>query len=1001
MNSGVVAAVVGDSREAPQPGPPSSPKAVPRLRTLAFDLIVTVALVGLSLVLAGVAGLPGGVSPVWFGGGLLAALFIKTPPRRWVPAGILATVAWLVYWLEVGWSPSGSVVRACGELLTTVAVALAVRRWRCLAFSGVVDLVALTGIALVAAGMRVLWVGLALTVDERFGYHFADIAGNVALNTVLGVLVVVPFAASLAVPPTWQRPSRTQWQRGLALFSAPLLFAALGGLYPADVRWSGGEFLLFPLMIAAALLLPLRALAAWLMVISLVGAWAVIGGRGPYYRVDDSVLGLQVATFQAQALLIVLAMTAWALYVLRDSWTRADRQLEVTSTRLRAAFDSASVPISFGPLDGEGPLIANPAMAEFFELPRQRMPSLDWRTVTHPDDVDEDLRLTAALTRGEIDSFRMLKRYVLESGAMKWAAINVVRFEEPAASAPWSVVQIVDMTSEMSARADLQLSRERFSTVIHKAAIPMSFGPLQNGLAEVNDARCAFHQRSREELALMDWRELIHPDDLEAMIPLHDAIVSGEIDRYHVLQRFLMPDASTKWGDVMVARVDLALEEDDFVVVQIVDVTAEVEARGRLQRLVDTDSVTGLGSRSWITRQLETSLGQARRDGCPVTVLFVDLTAHEVASRPLGFETGDHIMSTIARSIADSVPPGFVVGRFTDSRLLVVAEGSDGGDVEAAARTIVDVASTEIMVGGQRFARTASIGVAVAGPKSTVSTLLRSADEALAVARETGRSRWHVVRDDDPGGPAADSLQREHNLRVALDRSQFLLHYQRQVRLADRTVTGHEALVRWLHPSRGVLPPSEFMAVMESSGLIVELGRQVLAMACADIARSSVLRGPVSVNVSALELTEPDWFSYVLDTLRSFNVPAHRLTIELTETTLLQLTPDARDALASIRELGMGLHIDDFGMGYASIGSLMKVPLTGLKLDRVFVEALSDPTSAGHDLVASIASMAKGLRLEPIAEGIETPEQARLVEGAGWTHGQGYLFGRPGPLGQS
>ena len=208
----------------------------------------------------------------------------------------------------------------------------------------------------------------------------------------------------------------------------------------------------------------------------------------------------------------------------------------------------------------------------------------------------------------------------------------------------------------------------------------------------------------------------------------------------------------------------------------------------------------------------------------------------------------------------------------------------------------------------------------------------------------------------------------------------------------------HEALVRWQHPERGLLSPAEFMDLMESSGLIIDLGRQILAQACSAIAGQPDIPGPVSVNVSAIEITEPDWITHVESTLREFDVPAEKITIELTETTLLRLTPDAKSALSTIRDMGMGLHIDDFGMGFASIGSLLQVPLTGLKLDRVFVDSLTNPTQEHVDLVGSIASMAKGLRLEPIAEGIETPQQAELLRQTGWVVGQGYFFGRPAPL---
>jgi diguanylate cyclase (GGDEF)-like protein/PAS domain S-box-containing protein len=621
---------------------------------------------------------------------------------------------------------------------------------------------------------------------------------------------------------------------------------------------------------------------------------------------------------------------------------------------------------------------------------------LDWVGLTHPDDVAEDLRLTETVLSGQSAGYRHVKRYVLEDGTVKWGDVSVVRIDDGSAT-PSGVVQVVDMTSEMTAREELERSERRLRALVDQASIPMSYGPVDNGLAHFNEARLEFHELTREELERADFRELIHPEDLTAMQPLQEAFLAGEIDHYRVQQRFVMPDGRVKWGDKTVARLDLEHDGDAVVVVQIVDVTPEVHARERLQHLVDTEPVTGLGSRSWITTELGHCLRESPGPGS-VVALFVDLSEFGIVTRTLGYEAGDEVLANVARAIAGTVPDDYLVGRFWGDRILIVApQVTRIEEVEATAARILRAVATEQVIDGSRISRTGNVGIAVSQHGSTVTSMLRSADEALAVAIATGRSRWHLVPDDPVEGDGVDSLRREHDLREALDERQFALHYQPQVRLADGEVCGYEALVRWQHPERGLLAPAEFMDLMESSGLIVDLGRQVLEMACADIVAAPQFSGPVSVNVSALEITEPDWLDHLTDTIRDSGVAADRLTIELTETTLLRLTPDAELALDSIRAMGMGLHIDDFGTGYASIGALQQVPLTGLKLDRTFVSALAEAGQADLDLVTSIASMAKGLRLEPIAEGIETPQEAALLQDAGWVYGQGYLYGKPAP----
>ena len=968
------------------------------LRRIAFDVVLVLVIAGLAIVIGARTNLHAGVSSFWLAGGLLVAVCVRLPPRRWIPAAVVGGLAWYLYFTSAGWVPSASVLRAAGKVTAVFGAAIAIRWRQCLPLRDVADVVFLSVLAGAVGLVRVVIVKVASVLDPAFGFPFDELARTIVLNSVLGMLVAVPFGVLLAPPPPWRRPNRMQWRWGLFLGASSAIFGVLVIIAPTAGWWLGAEFLVFPLMIAAALVLPRRALAAWLMSVTVLGSWAVVAGIGPFNRDMDTLPVLLSDTFRAQALMIVLSLTAWMLHVLRDSWGRTTVELDQATERLNVVVDRAAVPMAFGPIVG-GPIEANQAMAAFFRVPIERMAELDWLGLTHPDDVAEDVRLTEMLLRGEADSYHHLKRYVLEDGTVKWADVNVVRIGGgQGGGTPWGVVQVVDMTAEMTARRELERATDRFRTVVHKTSIPMSFGPVANGLTEVNDARCAFHERTREELALIDWRELIHPEDLTAMMPLHERLAAGEIDRYRVTQRFVMPDGRIKWGDVTVARLDLDQESDDFVVVQIVDVTPEVQARERLQHLVDTEQITGLGSRSWITAALNDALERAS-DGALVAAMFVDLSEYAVVTQALGYEAGDDVLASLARAVADTLPSDAMVGRFWGDRFLVVVPNVHHvDDIADLAQRLLQAVAAETIVRGRRFARTGSIGIALSSRASTVTTMLRSADSALADAIQTGRSRWHISRDEAGNEHGAGRLEQEHELREALDNRQFVLLYQPQVRLHDGSVCGYEALVRWQHPERGLLPPSEFLDVMESSGLIVDLGRQVFAMACADIASHPNLPGPVSVNVSALDITEPDWITDVSEAIRRSGIPPERIAIEITETTLLRLTPDAQRALATVREMGMGLHIDDFGVGFASIGSLLQVPLTGLKLDRAFVSVLSRPTQADRDLVASIASMAKGLRLETIAEGIETTEQAELLREAGWDRGQGHVFGMPAPL---
>jgi EAL domain-containing protein (putative c-di-GMP-specific phosphodiesterase class I) len=237
----------------------------------------------------------------------------------------------------------------------------------------------------------------------------------------------------------------------------------------------------------------------------------------------------------------------------------------------------------------------------------------------------------------------------------------------------------------------------------------------------------------------------------------------------------------------------------------------------------------------------------------------------------------------------------------------------------------------------------------------------------------------------------------EAQLRAGLDRDEFLVHYQPIVDLASGEVTHYEALVRWNHPSRGLLAARDFVPAAELSGSIVPLGEVVLEAVVDLLARRPDLPA-VSINVSAVQIAAPRWMATFLETLGRRDVEAHRVILEVTETAVLSLLESATMDLVVLQEYGVGIHVDDFGTGFSSVSLLRELPVTGLKLDASFVRDLTVEDSPSNALSEGLAGLAHGLDLMSVAEGVETSQQARLLASQGWTHGQGYYFGRPGPL---
>jgi EAL domain-containing protein (putative c-di-GMP-specific phosphodiesterase class I) len=327
----------------------------------------------------------------------------------------------------------------------------------------------------------------------------------------------------------------------------------------------------------------------------------------------------------------------------------------------------------------------------------------------------------------------------------------------------------------------------------------------------------------------------------------------------------------------------------------------------------------------------------------------------------------------------------------------VVQDVQDVLDAERCAERVSASIAADLQVRGHRIVPTASIGIATSTSTSTPESLLRDADSALSRAKAAGRASWHFF-DEAMHAQAVARLTVEDELREAITAGEFVVYYQPIVALADAHVVGHEALVRWVHPTRGLFSPGEFLEVAEDSGLITAIGAQVLDQACAMLAERPDLPGPISVNISAVQLAAPGWLTSVRDTLAAHRVDPARIVIEVTETAVLSLVDSAGVALETLRGLGVGIHIDDFGTGYSSISVLQDLPVTGVKLDLRFVQDLTAGDSLANALAQGVSGLVNGMHLTGIAEGIETQMQADILRAQGWQCGQGYYFGRPAAL---
>ncbi len=425
----------------------------------------------------------------------------------------------------------------------------------------------------------------------------------------------------------------------------------------------------------------------------------------------------------------------------------------------------------------------------------------------------------------------------------------------------------------------------------------------------------------------------------------------------------------------------------------------ELEHRQReLAFLATHDALTGLPNRTLILDRVEQLLMRSRREKTPLAALFVDLDNFKTINDSLGHAAGDELLQAVASRLSAVVRESDAVGRLGGDEFVVIAsELSFTSGPELIAERLLEALDQPFTLPGagqQCLKLTASIGIA-AGDRECAEELLRDADVAMYQAKWDGRHRY-VVFEAGMQTAVQSRMELEMDLRAAVESDEFFLVYQPTFNLLDMRPTGMEALIRWESPTRGVVQPNDFIPLLEETGLIVEVGRWVLAEACRQGVRWRESGHPigVAVNVSARQLDGDEFVADVRRTLRETGLQADALTIEITETALMRDIEQTAVRLAAIKDLGVRIAIDDFGTGYSSMAHLQRFTVDALKIDRSFITQMTH-NREGETIIRTLVQLGKALSIETLAEGIEQPRELSLLQGERCDAGQGFLFARP------
>ncbi len=700
---------------------------------------------------------------------------------------------------------------------------------------------------------------------------------------------------------------------------------------------------------------------------------------------------------QAALFCAVIVCFSGLLMVAIGRQKRAVVALAASNAQFRSTFEQAAVGIAHVELDGRF-MRVNLKLCDMLGYTRDELLAMTVVDITHADERGIDSQRRARMIAGQLATYSVERRCLRKDGTVIWVE-RTVSLVRDAAGAPVYYIRVMnDITERKRAESALRVSEETLRATFGQAGVGIIITSPTDRYLQVNDKYCDMLGYTREELLKMSNTDVLHPEHLEDVHANRRKLACGELQNVSNERRLVRKDGSLLWvhQSTTLAR-DLSGGPTHFITVAA-DISERKRAEEQLTHLAHHDSLTGLPNRELFYDRLGHALDQAHRRDWIAGVMFIDLDRFKAVNDTLGHNAGDELLRQASARLRHCVRVDDTVGRLGgDEFAVILTELARVEDAGIVAQKIIAALGAPFDLDGREVFVTASVGIATyPGDAGSAAALVKNADAAMYRIKGQGRNNFQFYT-AAMNERAAEMLQLENDLRYAIQRDEFVLHFQPKVALGSGRITGVEALLRWRRGDGPLVPPAEFIPLLEESGLIVSAGVWVLRAACAQIRaweQAGLSPVPIAVNLSARQFLQQDICAVVQGALEEFQVPPQMLELEITESAAMHDAKAATIMLQDLKALGVRIAIDDFGTGYSSLSYLKRFPIDSLKIDRSFVTEL--PDNVGDASIAkAVITMAHTLGLNVVVEGVEKETQLEFLAANGCDEMQGYYFSRP------